>query len=95
MDIYKHQLKFDSEKELKKELEKIEKEEDPETKEEMLREKFERDQEKKLVMESLVAKIERLLFYNMMNAIPRDQGYLFSFLLGIIHHLDQLNIDNR
>ena len=58
MDVYKSQLKFDSEKELKKEKAKIEAEEDPEIKEKLIAEQYTKSEEKKHIMEGLVAKID-------------------------------------
>lgn len=37
-----------------------------------------------------MAKIERVIYYQLMNSFPKEKRYLFSFILGILDHMDKI-----
>ena len=88
-------MKFDNEREDQKEQLAVDNEKDVDKKAKLVKEQTNKTEEKKKVIESLVAKIERQLYYNVINSVPREQGYLLSFFLGLIQHLDLIEASNR
>lgn len=45
--------------------------------------------DERYAFESNIAKIESVLYYQLMNEIPRDKRFLFSFILGILQQIEK------
>jgi hypothetical protein len=89
VEIYKDQLDFNYIKVEKKKQEMIDIESDEEEAKELesiLTNNIEKRKEKE---KNLVSKMEKTMYFQLMNSIPGDQRYLLSFLLGSIYHFEE------